>query len=36
MLPISGEHSLGLSDLLDKITENFTENNMEEEKKTIE
>ena len=32
MLPISGEHSLGLSDLLDKITENFTENNMEEEK----
>ena len=32
VLPISGEHSLGLSDLLDKITENFTENNMEEEK----
>ncbi len=31
VMPISGEHSLGLGDLLDKVTEDFNINYNEEE-----
>ncbi|MGM9882516.1 MAG: ribosome biogenesis GTPase Der [Bacilli bacterium] len=32
VLPVSGEHSLGITDLLDSIVKDFKENNIEEEK----